>query len=85
MAEPCTNVTITDTLDDRVSFVSCNKSCMNDPANKVTWKLATLGAGSSAILSVVVKVDDDATGILENAAVITPENGPPATVTPVAR
>jgi hypothetical protein len=46
----------------------------------VTWKLSTLGGGSSAILSVVVQVDEDATGILENAAVITPENGSPVTV-----
>ena len=79
-AEPCTNVTISDTLDSRVSFVSCNKSCVNDPANKVTWKLDSIPAGSSAILSVVVKVDDDASGVLENAAIITPSNGSPTTV-----
>ncbi|MDP1819420.1 MAG: hypothetical protein Q8K58_05925 [Acidimicrobiales bacterium] len=78
--QPCTDVQIVDTLDDRVSFVSCNKSCVNDPANKVTWNIATLGGGSSAILSVVVKVDDDATGTLENVAVITPSNGKPVTV-----
>ena len=78
--QACNNVTITDTLDDRVSFVSCNKQCTHD-GQKVTWKLSSLGAGSSAILSVVVQVDEDASGILENAAVITPENGPPATVT----
>jgi uncharacterized repeat protein (TIGR01451 family) len=79
-AKPCTDVEIVDTLDDRVSFVSCNKSCVNAPANKVTWKIATLGGGSSAILSVVVKVDDDASGTLENVAVITPKNGKPVTV-----
>jgi uncharacterized repeat protein (TIGR01451 family) len=79
-AEPCTNVTISDTLDSRVSFVSCNKSCVNDPADKVTWKVDTIPAGSSVILSVVVKVDDDAKGVLENAAIITPSNGSPTTV-----
>jgi uncharacterized repeat protein (TIGR01451 family) len=77
--EPCNNVTITDTLDDRLSFVSCNKSCTHS-GQQVTWKLATLGSGSSAILSVVVQVDENASGILENAAVITPENGSPTTV-----
>ena len=79
-AEPCTNV------DDhrharRPGLVRLVQQELHArPANKVTWKLATLGAGSSAILSVVVQVDEDATGILENAAVITPENGPPTTV-----
>jgi uncharacterized repeat protein (TIGR01451 family) len=78
--EACNDVKIVDTLDDRVSFVSCNKNCVNNPANTVTWTLDTLGAGSSAILSVVVQVDEDATGVLENVAVITPANGKPTTV-----
>ena len=78
--EDCTNVKITDTLDSRVSFVSCNKGCTNSPADKVSWTLTNLPAGSSAILSVVVKVDDDATGTLANTAIIDPENGPPTTV-----
>ncbi|HJR26121.1 MAG TPA: hypothetical protein VJ804_11640 [Acidimicrobiales bacterium] len=77
--EPCTNVTITDTLDDRLTFVSCNKNCTHQ-GQQVTWKLSSLGGGSSAILSVVVQVDEDASGILENAAIITPENGSPTTV-----
>jgi uncharacterized repeat protein (TIGR01451 family) len=77
--EPCTDVQIVDTLDDRLSFVSCNKSCSNS-GQKVTWTLSTLGGGSSATLAVVVKVDDDATGTLENVAVITPKNGKPVTV-----
>lgn len=80
-AQPCTNVRIVDDLDDRVSFVSCNKSCTHDEAaGTVTWNLPTLGGGSSAILSVVVQVDEDATGTLENTAVITPEGHPPVTV-----
>ena len=36
--QPCTDVTVTDTLDSRVTFVSCNKGCTNTPADKVTWK-----------------------------------------------
>ncbi len=78
--EDCTNVKITDTLDSRVSFVSCNKGCTNSPPDKVNWTLTNLPAGSSAILSVVVKVDDDATGTLANTAIIDPENGSPTTV-----
>ncbi len=78
--EPCNNVQIVDTLDDRLTFVSCNKGCTNAPANTVTWTLGTLGSGSSSILSVVVQVDDDASGTLENVAVITPKNGKPVTV-----
>src|SRR3546814_4411289 len=27
--EPCTDVEIVDTLDDRLSFVSCNRGCTN--------------------------------------------------------
>lgn len=77
--EPCNDVTITDTLDSRVSFVSCNKSCTHE-GNQVTWKVDSIPGGSSVILSVVVKVNDDATGVLENAAIITPSNGKPTTV-----
>jgi uncharacterized repeat protein (TIGR01451 family) len=78
--EPCDNVRIVDTLDDRVAFVSCNRSCTNDPANTVTWTLDQLPAGSSAVLSVVVQVEEDASGTLENSAVITPEGHQPVTV-----
>src|SRR5690606_1053388 len=35
-ADPCTDVVITDTLDDRVSFVDCNKGCTNE-GQTVTW------------------------------------------------
>lgn len=78
-AEACTDVVITDTLDDRVSFVSCNKGCANE-GQTVTWTLDTLAPGSSAILSVVVQVDDDATGTLANTAIVDPANGDPKTV-----
>jgi uncharacterized repeat protein (TIGR01451 family) len=75
----CKNVTVTDTIDGRLTFVSCNKDCTN-AGDKVTWKVPTIPGGGSVVLSVVVKVKDDATGTLANSAIITPENGPPATV-----
>lgn len=77
--EPCTDVDIVDTLDDRLSFVSCNKGCTNQ-GQTVRWNLDSIAGGSSVILSVVVQVDDDATGTLANVAVIDPGNGDPTTV-----
>jgi uncharacterized repeat protein (TIGR01451 family) len=78
--EPCTNVKIVDTLDARLTFVSCNKNCTHE-GDQVTWTIPTLGAGSSSILSVVVQVKDDASGKLANSAIITPEGKTPKTVT----
>lgn len=78
-SEPCTAVAVTDTLDDRVSFVSCTKGCQND-GQKVTWTIDSLAGGSSETLAVVVKVDDDATGTLANSAVIDPANADSVTV-----
>jgi hypothetical protein len=63
-----------------VSFVSCNKSCTNAPANTVTWHVDSIPGGSSLIFSVVVKVADTATGTLGNSAIISPANGSPVTV-----
>jgi uncharacterized repeat protein (TIGR01451 family) len=77
--DPCNNVSISDTLDGRLTFVSCNKDCTNNAQN-VTWTVPTIPGGGSVVLSVVVKVKDDATGTLANSAIITPENGPPTTV-----
>lgn len=78
-ANACTDVVITDTLDDRLGFVSCTKSCTNQ-GQAVTWRIASIPGGSSAVLSVVVQVEDDATGVLGNVAVIDPGNGDPKTV-----
>jgi uncharacterized repeat protein (TIGR01451 family) len=78
--KPCSNVKIVDTLDARLTFVSCNKNCTHE-GNTVTWTIPTLGAGSSSILSVVVQVKDDASGKLANSAIITPEGHTPKTVT----
>jgi uncharacterized repeat protein (TIGR01451 family) len=77
--EPCTNVKVTDTLDSRISFVSCDKSCTHS-GQTVTWNVASIPGGSSLIFSVVAKVKDDATGTLANVAVIAPSNGSPVTV-----
>jgi uncharacterized repeat protein (TIGR01451 family) len=76
---PCNNVTVTDTIDGRLTFVSCNKDCTNN-GDKVTWKVPNIPGGGSVVLSVVVKVKDDATGTLANAAIISPEGAPPANV-----
>ena len=82
MPRPCTDVVIEDTLDERVSFVSCNQGCDNS-GQKVTWTLDSVPGGSSTVLAVVVQVDDDATGVLDNTAVIDPGNGDPKTVSVV--
>lgn len=78
-ADACTDVDVVDTLDDRLSFVSCNKGCTN-AGQSVTWNVASIPGGSSVVFSVVVRVDDDATGELANVAVIDPGNGDPKTV-----
>lgn len=81
-AEPCTDVVVEDTLDSRVSFVSCNQGCDNS-GQDVTWTIESVPGGSSTVLAVVVRVNDDATGVLENTAVIDPGNGDPKTVSVV--
>ena len=68
-----------DTLDSRISFVSCDKNCTHS-GQTVTWTVPTIPGGSSLIFSVVAKVADNATGTLGNVAVITPANGAPVTV-----
>jgi len=78
-AETCTDVAVTDTLDDRVAFVSCSRGCTSE-GREVTWTLDELPGGSSATFTVVVRVDEDASGILANSAVIDPGNGDPKTV-----
>ncbi|MGV3760592.1 MAG: DUF7507 domain-containing protein, partial [Actinomycetota bacterium] len=77
--EACTDVTVTDTLDDRVAFVECNRGCTNE-GQEVTWTLDELPSGASATFTVVVRVNEDATGTLANTAVIDPGNGDPTTV-----
>jgi uncharacterized repeat protein (TIGR01451 family) len=78
-SEPCTQVAVTDTLDDRVTFVSCTDGCDNS-GQAVTWTIASLAGGSSQTLAVVVQVHDDATGTLANVALIDPANADSVTV-----
>jgi uncharacterized repeat protein (TIGR01451 family) len=78
--EACSNVKVTDKLDSRLSFVSCNKSCVNDPADTVSWSVPSIPGGGSVTLAVVVKVADNAKGTLANSAIITPSNGTGVTV-----
>jgi len=78
-AEACTDVVVTDTLDDRLAFVGCNRGCTNE-GREVTWTLDELPGGSSTTFTVVVRVDEDASGTLANSAVIDPGNGDPKTV-----
>ena len=42
-----TDVAVTDTLDDRVAFVSCNRGCTNE-GQEVTWTLDELPGGAAA-------------------------------------
>lgn len=81
-AEPCSGVSITDTLDDQVSFVSCTYGCTND-GSSVTWDGLVVPAGSGRTVAVTVKVADSATGALSNTAVISSPDDPngPTTVT----
>lgn len=80
-AEPCTDVTVTDTLDDRLDFVSCTDDCTAD-GQSVVWSGETIPGGSGTTYTVTVMVKDDAEGTLENVAVIdSPDDeGGPVTV-----
>jgi uncharacterized repeat protein (TIGR01451 family) len=73
--QPCSGLTVSDTLAGGVSFVSCTFNCTHDGQN-VTWKVPDLGPGSSVTLAVTVKVNADATGSLPNDAVIHQPGGP---------
>lgn len=81
-AEPCESVTVTDVLDDRLTFVACSDGCEND-GQTVTWSGQDIDAGGGATLTVTVQVDDGATGTLANAADISSpsdDGGAPTTV-----
>jgi uncharacterized repeat protein (TIGR01451 family) len=65
----CHGVTTTDTLDQRVTFVSCSDACTHN-GQTVSWNIGDLGAGSSVTLRITVQVNDGATGTLANDATI---------------
>ena len=81
-AKPCTNVDVSDALDDRLEFVACTAGCTNT-GQDVKWAGQTIPSGSGATLTVTVRVRDDAKGRLANAAIITTPDDPdtPVTVT----
>lgn len=74
-AEPCSDVTVTDTLDDRLTFLSCSDSCTTN-GQEITWSDVDITGGGGATLTVTVQVADDATGSLENTAVIDTDDDP---------
>lgn len=74
--EPCTGVTVVDPIDPRLTFESCSDGCTFSAPN-ATWNLGTLAPGQSVTLRLQVKVNQDATGTLENTGTIdTNETGP---------
>lgn len=67
--EPCTETTVVDTLDDRLEFVACSDGCTHE-GREVTWAGTSVPGGGGTTRSVTVRVRDDATGVLSNAATI---------------
>ncbi len=79
--EPCSQVSVDDTLDDRLTFVACTDGC-TATGQSVAWSGLTVPAGGGVTLALTVQVGDDATGVLENAAVISsPDDDQSTTVT----
>ena len=72
-SKPCLNTTVTDTLIDGVTFVSCTAGCTHS-GQDVTWKLGTLNGGDSRVVSVIVKVTATS-GSLPNTAVVSSPSG----------
>ena len=68
----CTGASITDTLDDRLSFVACTDGCTDD-GQELRWTGQDVPAGGSVTLTVTVQVAEDATGTLGNTTVIDPD------------
>lgn len=83
-AKPCLDTTVTDTLIDGVTFVSCSDSCTHS-GQDVMWNLGTVAPGQSRVLYVIVKVTATS-GQLPNTAVVSSPSGPggrPSTPGPV--
>ena len=72
-----TNAVITDTLDSRLSFVSCTGGCIQSGQN-LTWNIGTLNPSQTASVTVTVQVAASASvGSLDNTATIdTTETSP---------
>lgn len=63
-------VVVTDTLPAGVTLVSTS-GCAEDPAGAPTCSLGSIVAGNSAMYTLTVTVDSDATGTLTNTASVT--------------
>lgn len=81
-AEPCTGVTVSDTLSDNLGFVSCTYNCTND-GQAVNWSGLTVPGGSGLTLTITVTNNAPVGTTLENTAVIDSPDDPtgPHTVT----
>jgi len=67
---PVTNTIITDTLDSRLTFVSCTLGCTQSGQN-LTWNIGSLASNASGSVTVTVKVGNtSAYGLLANTAII---------------
>ncbi len=73
--QACTNVVVRDTLINGVRFVSCTDGCTHS-GQTVTWRIGTLQAGQSRVLSVIVKTVATS-GTLPNGADVTADSGTP--------
>jgi len=73
--QACTNVVVRDTLINGVRFVSCTDGCTHS-GQTVTWRIGTLQAGQSRVLSVIVKTVATS-GTLPNRADVTADSGTP--------
>lgn len=73
--DQCTGAVVTDALDPRLTFEACSDGCTVDGRN-VRWNLGNLGPGQSLTLRLQVKVNQDATGTLANAAIIDTDQTP---------
>jgi uncharacterized repeat protein (TIGR01451 family) len=71
--KPCLNTTVTDTLIDGVTFVSCSNSCTNSGQDLI-WNLGTVAPGESRVLYVIVKVTATS-GHLPNTAIVSSPSG----------
>ena len=67
------NFKVTDLLSEKVTFVSCNNSCITtdqDSRTLVTWTVESLSPQATVNLSVKVKIKADATGNVINSGKI---------------
>lgn len=79
-SERCTGSTITDTLDPRVTFVSCTDGC-SVADRTVSWNIGALPAGQSIAVQAVVQVNAGTTGTLPNTARADTNESPPIDMT----